>query len=212
MFPETVKTPSSDPSQIKRSGTKSTDTRNPLGELVQFLEHLGMAGLALERNTSGQNAITQGLASGDPQALVIVEGPTASLSPIEVIGDWIIDNASNQAPFPFQRNRDRQMRNGVDEIGRAIDGVDNPAIGLVGAFDHAALFTQKAIAGARFAQLFKQDFFSLEISSGYKIGRALFCQLQIFNFTEISADGFASIARARSGATSQRLMRCGVAF
>ena len=78
------------------------------------------------------------------------------------------------------------MRNAVQEIGGAIDGIDDEAMGLVLAFDRAAFLAQETIAGPGLGQFFDQDLFGALVGAGHEIARPLHRDLKIFQLAEIA--------------------------
>ncbi len=59
------------------------------------------------------------------------------------------------------------------KIGGAVERIDDPAMGLVGALDGAALLHQKAVAGTRLGELLEQGLLGLDVGGGDEIGWAL---------------------------------------
>ena len=86
------------------------------------------------------------------------------------------------------------MRDGVQEIGGAVQGIDDPHMGLVAALDLAALLGQDAITGARLGQLFHQHLLGLDVGGGDVIGRALLGHLQLGHLAEVARQAPAGLA------------------
>ncbi len=61
----------------------------------------------------------------------------------------------------------------MQEVGRPIERIDDPAMRLVGADDFAALFHQEAVAGARLRQLLENNVLGLVIGGRNEIRRTL---------------------------------------
>ena len=81
----------------------------------------------------------------------------AFLGAEQLVGDGIVDDAGHQLAFALQRDGDGEMRHAVHEVGGAVDGIDDEAVGLVLAFDHAAFLAQEAVAGPGLGQFLDQD-------------------------------------------------------
>jgi hypothetical protein len=81
------------------------------------------------------------------------------------------------------------MRNAVHEIRCAVQRVNDEAMCLVGTFDLAFFFHQKAIAGARLGQFFEKNFLGFQIGLTNKIARTFFRYLEIFDLAEIATQG-----------------------
>ncbi len=86
------------------------------------------------------------------------------------------------------------MRHGVQEVGGAVERVDDPGVGLVGALDHAALFAEEAVAGPRLQQFLEQRLFGLEVGGADIVGRALLGHLQFGHLAEVARQGAAGLA------------------
>ena len=59
-----------------------------------------------------------------------------------------------------------KMRDAVQEVGGAVERIDDPAMGAVGAFDLAALLHQEAIARPCAEQLLEQDLLGAVVGGG----------------------------------------------
>ena len=87
--------------------------------------------------------------AGDAQAAVVEEGAAAALGGVELVHGRIVDHAGDDLALPLQRDRDREDRDAVQEVGGAVERIDDPAVLVVLAGDHAALLHQEAVAGTR---------------------------------------------------------------
>ena len=83
----------------------------------------------------------------------------------------IVNDAGNDGAFAFERDRDRKMRYAVQEVGSAVERIDDEGMGLVRAFTPAAFFAEKAIAGPRMQQLLVHDFLGAAVGGGDEIAR-----------------------------------------
>ena len=54
----------------------------------------------------------------------------------------------------------------VQEVGGAVERIDDEAVGLVGALDHAAFLDQEAIARPRRGKFLDEDFLGALIGGG----------------------------------------------
>ena len=87
------------------------------------------------------------------------------------------------------------MRNAVEEIGRAVERIDDPARLAFFARDHAALFEDKAPAGPNLQQLVIENPLGAHIRLGYKVGRAFFRYLEMLDFAKVPAQARSRLAR-----------------
>ena len=87
------------------------------------------------------------------------------------------------------------MRDAVQEVGSAVERIDNEARSRGVAFDDAAFLHQEAPVGPRHLQLVPQCSLSPLIGLGYEIGRALLGNLQVLDLAEIAAQARPRLAR-----------------
>ena len=73
--------------------------------------------------------------AGDAQAAVVAPGALPLLGDIHGIVGGIVDEAGDDLALALQRDRDREHRDAVQEVGGAVERVDVPDVGLVGALD-----------------------------------------------------------------------------
>jgi hypothetical protein len=96
----------------------------------------------------------------------------------------------------LQGGRDAELRNAVQEIGRAVERIDNPGMRLVRAGPLAPFLAEKAIARSGLDQLFVQDFFGPAVGGADEIGRPFHGDLQVLDLAEIPLE---RAARASHG-------------
>ena len=87
------------------------------------------------------------------------------------------------------------MRNAVHEVRGAVERIDHPGVGLVGALVAAAFLAEEAVAGARGGQLLAQDLFRLAVGGGDEIGRSLERHLQVLDLAEVALERPPGLAR-----------------
>ena len=85
---------------------------------------------------------------GDAQAAVVHEGAAAALGGVELVHRRIVDDAGDELALALQRDRDGEDRDAVQEIGGAVERIDDPAVLVVLAGDRAALFHQEGSSRA----------------------------------------------------------------
>ena len=87
------------------------------------------------------------------------------------------------------------MRVAVQEIGRAIQRIDDPAAGRVFAGHGGRFFANPAIAWAGGHQFFVDDLFCGDIGPADKITRTFHRNLEVLNLAEVLDQTAASFAR-----------------
>src|SRR5262249_8749719 len=150
---------------------------------------------AVRRQAAGDDGIREPLSRGDADALVIEERTLAALGDKHLVIGRIVDEAGDHGAIALERDRDGEMRNGMEEIGGAVERIDNPAMGLVGALMRAALFAKKAIIGARFRKFLAHNRLGAAVGGGHKIARALQRNLELFNLAEVALEATAGAMR-----------------
>ena len=91
--------------------------------------------LAQNGNARCRQASRERLARRDAQALVVQIGAVAFLGDEHLVGDGIEHDRGDDLAFALQRDGDREMRNAVHEVRRAVDRIDDEAVRLVRPFD-----------------------------------------------------------------------------
>ncbi len=104
------------------------------------------------RQAAGDHRLVELLARGDAHALVVEVRALALLGEEQVVIGRIVDEARDQLAFALKPDRHGEMRNAVQEVGGAVERIDDPDIGLVGAFARAAFLADEAVAGPRLGQ------------------------------------------------------------
>ena len=95
----------------------------------------------------------------------------------------------------LERDRDGELRNAVQEIGGAVERIDDPGVGLVGALALAAFLAEKAVAGPRLGQFGIQRLLGAAVGGGDEIGRALERDLQVLDLAEVALERARGLAR-----------------
>ena len=88
------------------------------------------------------------------------------------------------------------MRDAVQEIGGAVERIDDPAVGLVGAGVRAAFLAEEAVIGPRLGEVLAHDLLGAAVGGGDEIARSLQRDLQVLDLAEIALE---AAAGARGG-------------
>src|SRR5882757_678579 len=97
------------------------------------------------RQSAGDHAVAEVTPAGDAQALIVEEGALAALGDVEVVIGRIIDQAGNHGALALQADRNRELRDAVQEIRGAVERIDDPGVALVVAFAGAAFLADEAV-------------------------------------------------------------------
>ena len=124
----------------------------------------------------------------DAQAAVVVERALAALGDEQVFVRRVVNQAGDDGAFAFERDRDRKVRDAVEEIGGAVERIDDPAVRLVRAFMHAAFLAEEAVAGARLLEVVAQHPLGAAVRGGDEIARPLQRNLQMLDLAEVALE------------------------
>src|SRR5277367_4073216 len=147
------------------------------------------------RQSAGDHAFIELAPAGDTDALIVEEGALAAFGGIELVIGGIIDHAGNDGSFALKPDRDRKLRNAVQEVGSAVERIDNPGVGLVVAWARAAFLADKAVTGARLGEILVQHLFGALIGQADEVGRSFHRHLKVFDFAEVALEAAAGAAR-----------------
>ena len=135
------------------------------------------------------------LARGDAEALIVEIGALALLGEEQVVVGGIVDEACDQFAFALKPDRHREVRNAVQEVGGAVERIDDPHIGLVGALARAAFLADEAVAGPGLGQFVVERLLRALVGRGDEIRRTFQRDLQILDLAEIALQRAAGAAR-----------------
>jgi hypothetical protein len=83
------------------------------------------------------------------------------------------------------------MRDAVKKIRRAVERIDDPTVGLVGAWMRAAFLAEEAVIRPCPGEVGPQNLLGAAIGGGDEIARPLERDLQVFDLAEIALEAFA---------------------
>jgi len=126
-----------------------------------------------KRQSGGEQAIAQSGTLGDAQAAIVEKGAGTPFGGEQFIHDRIVDKRSGQLTLALQCDRNGEDRQAMHEVRGSIERVDDPAMLIVGSVDRTGFFHQESVSGPRFFQFAMDNFLSLAIGRGDKIGRPL---------------------------------------
>ena len=147
------------------------------------------------RQPAGHHRLVEPLAGGDAHAPVVEEGAFAALGDEQLVVGRIVGQPGDDRAVALQRDRDRKMRNAVQEVGGAVERIDDPAMGLVGAGMRAAFLAQEAVIRPRLGKLLAHDRFGLAVGGGDEIARPLQRYLQVLDLAEIALEASSGAVR-----------------
>ena len=150
---------------------------------------------AAMRNAGGDHGCRELGPGGDPQPAAVVEiGALAALGGEGLLIGGIEDQSRHQLALALERDGDGENRNGVQEVGGAIERIDDPPMRVIGPLDLAALLHQEAVAGARVGQLGEEDLLGAGVGGADEIGRAFERDLELLHLAEVARKAAARLA------------------
>ena len=163
--------------------------------------------MAKERDAGAEHRLLQARARRHPQAAVVHEGAAPALGPIHVVRHWVVGDGPHDLAIALQGDVDREVRDCVQEVGRPVERVDDPGVGLVGALDHAPLFSEEAVAGPRPGQFLEDRLLGLQVRRRDEVRRPLLGDLQLGHFAEVPRQPPRRLARGVGHHLDQRRRR-----
>ncbi len=129
----------------------------------------------------GENA-----AGGNAQTAIVQEGAAALFRREQFVRCRIEDDAGHDFTIALQCDGDRELRNAVQEVGRAIERIDDPAVGAIGALFLLAFLAEETVGGAGLQKLVTNDLFRLQVCLGHEVARPLTETCRFCNLAEIA--------------------------
>jgi hypothetical protein len=109
----------------------------------------------------------------------------ALFGPEHLVLGGVVDHGADDLALVFQRDRDRPVRQAVQEVGGAVQRIDDPAPGRVLAPVLAGFLAQPAIGRAAAQQIFLDHPLGLAVGLGHEIARTLGRDLQVLDLAEV---------------------------
>ena len=154
-----------------------------------------MVAAADMRQAAGDHAFVELAAAGDAQPLVVEEGALAALGDVELVIGGIVDHAGDDRALALQADRNREMRDAVQEVGGAVERIDDPGVALVVALAGAAFLADEAVTRPRLGEVGVEHFLGALVGQRDEIGRSLQRHLKVLDLAEIALEAAAGAAR-----------------
>src|SRR4029078_8731237 len=147
-----------------------------------------MRGLAAVRNAGADHRGRELRACCDPDAAIVEKGAFALFGGKGFLICRIEDESRNQLVFAVERRSHGEDRNAMQEIGGAVEWIDDPAMAAVAAFDIAAFLHQEAVAWTRAGKVGGENLLGAVIRGADEIGRTFERDLKLLNLAEIARE------------------------
>ena len=152
----------------------------------QGLKIAFVVAMSQERHAGGDQAFRHMLAGRDPQARVIEICAGAAFGPEELVGQRVIDNARDDLAAFLERDRDRELRQAMQEVRGSIERVNDPAMDPVSLGLGAAFLADKPKFRSGTHQFVADRFLGTPVGGGNEIRGALARHLELLNFAEVA--------------------------
>src|SRR6185437_14080955 len=195
-LPEAVESPGSDIGEVERGDAEAPDAARRGHHRGKRREIAWVVAAADEGNAGADQRLGEMPTRRDAQPAVVMEGAGALLRPEHLIAHRLVDHAGDDLSVALQPDRDGEMRDAVQKIGGAVQGIDDPAVMRVAAGFAAAFLHQEAVSGPRLAEFGAQHLLRLEIGGADEIAGPLERDLELFDLAEIADE---SARRLESG-------------
>ena len=125
---KTVEPAGGDIGEIEGGGAEATDAGGLGHDGVQGPHIARMRFLAAERHAGGDHGLAQVATARDADAAIADERARALFGPEFLVPQRLVDHAGDDFAVALERHRDAEMRNAVQEIQRAVQRIDDPAM------------------------------------------------------------------------------------
>ena len=194
-LPVAIEPAGGDPGEIERGGAVAAQA----GEILLRDENFGprarQVAAAVMRQAAGHHRVGEPRPRRDANPPVVEEGALAALGDEQIVVGRIVDEAGDDGAVALERDRHGEMRNAVQEIGGAVERIDDPAVRVVGAGMRAAFLAEKAVIRPRLGELGAQNLLGLAVGGGDEIARAFERHLQMLDLAEIALEVAAGALR-----------------
>src|SRR5581483_8246550 len=172
-----------------------------------------MLGAAAVRDAGADHRLREIAPCRNAQAPAVIEiGALALLCGEGLLGRRVEDEPRDEFAVALERNRDGEDRDAVQEVGGAVERIDDPAMGAVGAFDLAALLHEEAVAGTSAGEFLVQDLLGAVIRGADEVRGTFQRDLKLLDLAEVAREAPSGLAGGGKHHVHQRRGGHGRAF
>src|SRR6266702_196735 len=194
-FPIAIEAAGGDEGEVEGGGAEAAEAGDAVLDRGHLAAEFFVVAAADMGQATGHHAFAELAAAGHPQALVVEEGALAALGDVELVIGGVVDHARDDRALARQPDRDRKLRDAVQEVGGAVERIDDPGVALVAALAHAAFLADEAVTGPRLGEILVEDLFGALVGERDEIRRPLQRDLQMLDLAEIALEAAAGAAR-----------------
>src|SRR5258708_19316861 len=164
----------------------------------------------LERRGGGAEAVLQLLALTSPNAAVVQEGAAPMRSREQLVPRRVVDHAVRELAAVLDSDRNAILRKAVDEIGGAVERIDDPPVFLLPRLNQPRLCGENAVVGIGFLHHLDDRRLGRAVDLGDEIVGALRLDLQAAAVERGAIDDRAGAARGAHGDVEHRVHGGGI--
>src|SRR5690606_15519643 len=128
VFPEAVEPPGSHIGEVERCGAEAADAGDFAHHVAQVEKRLAVVAVSQEWQARGDDAVAQVTPGGNAHAMLVAEGAAAALGREKLVHGGIVDDARDDLALALKGDGDGEERNAVQEVRRAVERIDDPAV------------------------------------------------------------------------------------
>src|SRR6266481_6107967 len=194
-FPIAVEAAGGDESHVERGRAEPAQARYSRLNFAQLGARQFEVAASDMRQAARDHAFAKVAPAGDPQPLIVEEGALATLGDIEVVIGRIVDQAGDHGALALQADRNREVRDAVQEVRGAVERIDDPGVALVVAYAGPAFLADEAITRPRPGEVGVQHLLGAPVGHGDEIGGPFQRYLKVLDLAEVALETAAGAAR-----------------
>ena len=203
-LPETVVAARGDPGEVERGGARTANAGGGLRHAHEAL-HVVLEVVAL---AEGEARADEGAAHfgvfRDADAAVVEEGAfTLDGGEEFVLGD-VVDDRDHGFAAAAKRDRDGVLRNAVNEVGGAVDRIDDPHPFALGVAHETAFFREDRVARIGARENVENGLFGGSVRGGHKVVFRLVVDRETVELLSGGGDFLSGAARGLDGGGNVR--------
>ena len=114
---------------------------------AQLTQKQGVVFKTEKRDAGGEERLLDPPPARDAQPAAVEKGAGAAFGGVQLVVNGRVDDARERLAVALQRDRDGEVRNAVQEVRRAVERIDDPAVGGIAAGDRAVSSISRPNAG-----------------------------------------------------------------
>ena len=163
--------------------------------------------LLLERETGGQYGASHLFGLADTDAVAVQLGAVATGAGKQLVTNGIVNDGLFGLALDAQGDGDGKVRNALDQVGRAIQWVDDPLVIRIGTGNLTRLFSHYAVFRVRLLDGVNDGRFGFTVNVGHEVVAAFLDSLDVLGLGEGFYYNLTGVARSAHGDIQHRMHR-----